>query len=150
MFWTRKTKIALAAAALAGAVPTLAAASWHGGWQGWGHGRHASHHGDWCAGGGDARLGEAMALIEMQLALKPEQQHAWARLAETVETTSRELKAACGATAADVPGEVRRLEAGIEAGLQAVRTIRPRIEQLYAALEPDQRARLDGLLKGRL
>ena len=44
----------------------------------------------------------------------------------------------------------QRLEAGIEAGLAAVRTIRPHLETLYAALEPDQRARLDGLLKGRL
>lgn len=149
MFWTRKNRIALAAAALVGAVPAIAAASWHGGWQGWGHGRHARHQHDWCAGG-EARLGEAMALIEMQLVLKPVQQDAWARLAEAVEKTGRDLKAACGATAADTPSEFRRLEAGIEAGLAAVRTIRPHLEVLYAALEPDQRARLDGLMKGRL
>lgn len=149
MFWTRRNRIALAAAALIGAVPTIAAASWHSGWQGWGHGRHTRHHHDWCAGG-DARLGEAMALIEMQLALKPEQQDAWARLAEAVEIAGSDLKTACGTAARDVPGEIRRLEAGIEAGLVAVRTILPHLEALYAALEPGQRSRLDGLLKGRL
>jgi len=149
MFWTRRNRIALAAAALVGAAPTIAAASWHGGWQGWGHARHARHQHGWCAGG-DTRLGEAIALIEMHLALKPEQQDAWARLVEAVETTGRDLKATCGTAAGDVPGEFRRLEAGIEAGLVAVRTIRPHLEMLYSALEPDQRARLDGLLKGRL
>lgn len=149
MFWTRRNRIAVAAAVLVGVAPAIAAASWHGGWQGWGHGRHARHQHGWCAGG-DTRLGEAMALVEMHLALKPGQQDAWARLVETVETTGRDLKAACGSAAGDVPGEFRRLEAGIEAGLVAVRTIRPHLEALYAALEPDQRSRLDGLLKGRL
>lgn len=149
MFWTRRNRIAVAAAVLVGAAPTIAAASWHGGWQGWGHGRHARHQHGWCAGS-DARLGEAMALVEMQLALTPQQQDAWARLAEAVEKTGRDLKAACGTAAGDVPGEFRRLEAGIEAGLVAVRTIRPHLETLYSALAPDQRARLEGLLKRRL
>lgn len=153
MFWTRRNRIALAAAACVGAVPTIAAASWHsgnhGGWQGWGHARHARHQQDWCGGDG-ARLGQAMAFVEAHLALKPEQQDAWARLAEAVETAGRNLKVACESVRADVRGEFRRLEAGLEAGLAAVRAIRPHIEALHAALEPDQRARLDRLLTGSL
>ncbi len=147
MLWTRRTKIAVTAAALAGVLPTLAlGSSWHGGW---GERRHA-RHADWCGTNGEARLGEAMTLIEMQLALKPDQQDAWARLAEAVERSGRDLKAACGTAAADVPGELRRLEAGIEAGLTAVRTVRPHLEALYVVLAPEQRARLDGLMRGRL
>jgi hypothetical protein len=148
MAFARRTKIALAVAALAG-VPTFAAASWHGGWgQGW-HGRHA-RHADWCGGAGEARLGEAMTLIEMQLALRPDQQDVWARLAEAVERSSRELEAACGATAATAPAAFARLEAGIEAGLKAIRELRPHVDALYAVLDPDQRARLDGVLRPRL
>ena len=147
MTWSRKTKLTLAAAALAAAVPTLAVgASWQGGW---GHGRQA-RPADWCAGSGESRLGEAMTLIEMQLALKPDQQDAWARLVETVERSGRELKAACSATAGDTPAELARLEAGIEAGLKAVRALRPHLDALYAVLMPDQRARLDGVMRGRL
>jgi hypothetical protein len=152
MVWTRRTKIVLAAAALAaGALPTLAAgSSWHGGWgQGWGNGRHA-RHADWCAAGGETRLGEGMALIEMHLALKPDQQHAWARLAEAVERSGRDLKAACASTAADTPAALARLETSIEAGLSAVRALRPPLDALYAQLDPAQRTRLDGLLRGRL
>ncbi|MSP47909.1 MAG: hypothetical protein EXQ95_01150 [Alphaproteobacteria bacterium] len=141
-------KLALAAAALVGVLPTLAVgSSWHGGWgHGWGHGRHA----DWCAGSGESRLGEAMTLIEMQLALRPDQQDAWARLAEAVERSGRDLKAACSAAGGNAPAELARLQAGIEAGLKAVRALRPPLDALYVALEPDQRARLDGLMRGRL
>ncbi|MBM3532798.1 MAG: hypothetical protein FJX60_07165 [Alphaproteobacteria bacterium] len=151
MFWTRKTKIALAAAALAaGAVPTVAVgSSWHGGWGGWGQGRHA-RHADWCAPAGEARLAEAMALIEMHLALRPDQQHAWARLSEAVAQAGQAVKIACSAPASDTPSALARLEAGMQAGLGALRALRPSLEALYTELDPDQRTRLDGLMRGRL
>ncbi len=146
MFWTLRTKIAAAAVALAAVLPSLAAGS---SWHDWARGRHA-RSADWCQKGGSARLAEGMTLVEMQLALKPEQQDAWARVAEAVERVGRDLAGLCGAPVADVPSGLARLETGIEAGLRAVRELRPHLEAFYAALEPGQRARLDGLLKDRL
>jgi LTXXQ motif family protein len=146
MFWTRRTRIAVAAVALAAVLPSLAAgASWHD----WGRGRQGGSAG-WCQRGGSDRLAEGIALIEMQLALKPAQQDAWARVAEAVERVRRDLAGLCGGPVADVPSGLARLETGIEAGLKAVRELRPHLEALYAVLEPGQRARLDGLLKDRL
>lgn len=146
MFWTRRTKIAVAAVALAAALPSLAAGS---SWRDWGRHRHTGSAG-WCHQGGSNRLAEGMALVEMQLALTPDQQHAWARVAEVVERVGRDLAGLCGGTAADVPSGLARLETGIEASLRAVRELRPQLEALYAVLDPGQRARLDGLLKDRL
>ncbi len=146
MFWTRRTKIAVATVALAAVLPSLAAGS---SWRDWGRGRHAGSAG-WCQQGGSARLAEGMTLIEMQLALKPEQQHAWARVAEVVERVGRDLAGLCGGSVADVPSGLARLESGIEASLKAMRELRPPLEALYAVLDPGQRARLDGLLKDRL
>lgn len=146
MLWTRRTKIAVATVALAAVLPSLAAGS---SWRDWGRSRHA-RHADWCQQGGSNRLAEGMTLIEMQLALKPEQQDAWARLAEVVERVGRDLAGHCSGSVADVPSGLARLESGIEAGLKAVRELRPPLEAFYAVLEPGQRARLDGLLKDRL
>lgn len=146
MFWTRRTKIAVAAVALAAALPSLAAGS---SWRDWGRHRHAGSAG-WCLQGGSARLAEGMMLVEMQLALTPEQQHAWARVAEVVERVGRDLAGLCGGAIADVPSGLERLETSIEAGLKAVRELRPPLQALYAVLDPSQRARLDGLLKDRL
>ena len=95
-------------------------------------------------------MAEGVLLSEAQLAPTPEQQAAWARLVEAVETASRALKIACGTASTDVPGKFRRLEAGMEAELAAIRAIRPHLEMLYVALDTGQRARLDGLTKGRL
>lgn len=91
-----------------------------------------------------------MMLVAMQLALTPEQQHAWARVAEVVERVGRDLAGLCGGAIADVPSGLERLETSIEAGLKAVRELRPPLQALYAVLDPSQRARLDGLLKDRL
>lgn len=146
MFWTRKTKIALAAAGVVGLLPMLASGA---GWHDRGFGRHARFV-DGCACGGEARLSEAMTLLEMHLALKPGQHDAWARLTEAVVRAGRDVTTVCAGGAADAPSELARLEAAIEAGLKAVRDLRPPLADFYAALEPDQRVRFDGLLRGGL
>jgi hypothetical protein len=150
MSWAHGTKLVLVAAVLAAALPTLAAASsWHDGWHGWGRWRQA-RQADWCARKAEYRLGERMEIVEMSLALRPEQREAWSRLAAAVEASGRELKVLCGAVAFGTPEAMARLEAGIETSLAAVRALRPPLEALYGQLDPGQRSRLDGLLRGRL
>lgn len=153
MAWTRRTKIALTAAALAaGGLPALAEGySWHSGWGhgGWGQARHARHM-DWCATERRPGLGEGMTLIEMHLALRPEQQDAWVRVVKAVERTGRERQTFCARPPGDTPSAMARLEVRMEAGLTAIRAIRPHLEALYAELDAEQRTRLDGLMRDRL
>jgi hypothetical protein len=91
-----------------------------------------------------------MTLIEMQLALRPEPQDAWARLAEAVERAGRVATTACaGLGLQDAPAELSRLEAALEGGLAALRDLGPPLEAFYAGLDERQRAQFDAPVRRR-
>ncbi|MBM3546955.1 MAG: hypothetical protein FJX54_08375 [Alphaproteobacteria bacterium] len=151
MVWTHGTKIVMAVAVLAAGLPVLAAAaSWHDGVHEWGHRWGQPRHAAFCAGRAQTRADDRLAAVERRLALRPEQREAWTRLSEAVARATATVKIACAAPASDTPAALARLEAGMEVGLDALRTLRPSLEVLYAQLYPEQRTRLDRVLRGRL
>jgi len=115
--------------------------------RGWCH--HGQHpHQSFCHQ--DMEAGTAAMLTYGRFALKISnaQRPLWDDFARAVETASTTYQEACGnaqaaeAEAPDLPTRLAHLETMMEAGLAAVRHIRPAFDTLHAALSEEQRAKL--------
>jgi LTXXQ motif family protein len=119
----------------------------------------AGRHGGWGGGGGHHKMGGGfggemadMALVKLEYRVKPTdaQKPAFEELKLAARAAAAKAKAGCPpkpALAADgtpparpAPTErLARLEAGLVAQLDAVRTVRPAADKFYAMLSDDQK-----------
>ncbi len=159
---TRKLIIGgLALAAVIGGV-VAAAAHRHGGFGGHGWHRGGGHggefgflaHGGAMCGGRGAEMADIMAVrLEHRLKTTDAQKPALDELKAALRAGAAKVEASCpprSERAADgarppkptPPERLARLEAGLAARLEAIRTVRPVAEKFYATLTDEQKAKL--------
>ena len=163
---SRKVIIASAVAgiALVGAL-SLAAPDWQCvrpafAAMGEGDGRHFGRHGRGhglarlCSERREERLADMVGFVESFVDFTPEQEAAWSGLTAALDQGSDRIGAACGELKAEgrpetAPDKVARLETMLEAGLDALRDVRPAFEGFYATLDAEQKAAIDRLAMHR-
>ena len=167
---TKKALIvsAVAGLALVGGL-SLAAPSWDAvrpafAAVGDGPGRHFGRHGHGHGGGHklmrlcserrDERLADLVAFVESFVDFTPEQTGAWSELTTALDNGSGRIDTACGElrTAGrpeTAPDRLARFEVLLEAGLDAVREVRPAFEGFYAVLDAEQKDAIDRLAMHR-
>ena len=163
---TRKVIIASAAAGLAlvGGL-SLAAPDWQAvqpaySAPGEGQGRHFGRHGRGyglgrlCSGRREERLADMVGFVESFVDFTDEQQAAWNSLTVALDQGSDRIGAACGELRAEgraetAPDKMARLETMLEAGLDAVRDVRPAFDSFYDTLDAEQKEAIDRLAMHR-
>jgi hypothetical protein len=147
---TRRTKIIAALAAVA-SVAGLGGAYAHyayrgHGWHGWHQGRHHGFQSFACAADRGDRIESMIDRVHRDLALRPEQEAAWTALAQAVRDAVATLEGACAQPVGDdASARLARAEAMLDAGLSAVRAVRPSLDAFIAVLDEEQRRALDAL-----
>lgn len=125
-----------------------------------GHGGHFGRHGHGhrlgrlCSERRDERLADLVGFVESFVDFTPEQSTAWSGLTTALDDGSKRIDAACTALEAagrpeTAPDRLARLETLLEAGLDAVREVRPAFEGFYATLDDQQKAAVDRLAMHR-
>lgn len=113
------------------------------------------HHGGGfahlCQGDHGAMLAAVIIYLERRLDPNETQAEAFARLTDALRSGAATLAAGCFETEApeqraDAPSSLAATEAMLAAGLEALRTIRPAFDMLYAMLDARQREVLDEVL----
>ncbi|MHA1113684.1 MAG: Spy/CpxP family protein refolding chaperone [Alphaproteobacteria bacterium] len=118
-----------------------------------------------CQGGGLDRI---ESVVENFVSFTPEQDAAWKNLSAAMRAAHAERQAACETMRADdmrdggkgdeqreqarpatAPDRLARMESRLEAGVAAVRGIRPALDAFYATLNEDQREALDEMMGHR-
>jgi len=99
-----------------------------------------------CTAGEGEHFERIAAHIKPELELTAIQESAWNEFAAAWNTGEARLRESCDA--ADAAGDgagnlLARAEIQLDAGLDAVRTVRPAFEDFYATLDNDQRRTLD-------
>jgi len=163
---TRNVVIASAAAGLAlvGGL-SLAAPDWQAvrpafSAPGEGHGRHFGRHGRGhglarlCSERREERLADMVGFVESFVDFTPEQDAAWSSLTAALDSGNDRIGAACGeleaaGRAETAPDKVARLETMLEAGLDALRDVRPAFDTFYGTLNAEQKAAIDRLAMHR-
>ena len=163
---TKKTLIVTAAATLAlvGGL-SLAVPSWEAARPAFaaaaeGYGYHSGRHGGGhklmrlCSERRDERLADLVVFVESFVDFTPEQTGAWTELTTALDSGSARIDTACGElrTAGKpetAPDRLARFEVLLEAGLDAVREVRPAFEGFYAVLDAEQKDALDRLATHR-
>jgi hypothetical protein len=148
---SRKSKLligALVAVAL-GAATTLAVAQYHMGYRG--HegmrGGIGLHLGMFCGEG--SRVDRVLERLEERVKPTDAQKPVFADFKAAAKTAADKVKAACPIERPrNVPERLAMAEKRAEAALDALRTVRPAADKLYAALSDEQKAELNGL-RGR-
>lgn len=164
-----KKRTAIAAAlifALTAGGAAMAARSGDSG-PGWHHGermgmkmarRGGSHGGaDFCHMVHGGHMTRGIDVVEAFVEFSPEQQSAWAGLTEALATAREQLAEHCEhrGSMADKNGErnpmdgMARMEAKLEAQLEALRTVRPAAEAFWNTLTDEQQQALQGLMRHR-
>lgn len=116
-------------------------------------GIHAARAGDWhhgrdhggmmerlCSERRSDWLDDRIDFVESFVDFTPEQEPAWVALTAAVRGGGERIGEACGALEAasdDPTGRLARAEVMLEAGLDAVRAVRPAFEDFYAVLDDD-------------
>lgn len=134
--------------AVAGVVATVAVA----GTVAIAHGGRGAHMERLCGDDRMAHIERAMTEARQELALKPQQEPAFAELEAAVERGNGIVAETCGriegAERPDNPVEhLARAETFMSAGLEVVQTVRPAFEDLYATLDDTQRDKLDAFMR---
>lgn len=114
------------------------------------HGAPGRHFGRLCGERRDARLDDMIVFVESFANFTAEQAAAWNGLTAALRSGSDTIGAACDdlaaagrpATAAD---KLARVEQMMEAGLVALRQVRPAFEDFYAVLDDEQKKAIDAL-----
>jgi LTXXQ motif family protein len=148
----RKSKFVIAglgAVALA-AGATFAAAQFGGGWRGHGM-RHRGLSFDiatFC--GDDSRVDRMLTRFEEQVKPTEGQKASFDEFKAAAKTAADKVKAACPIESPrNVPEQFGMAEKRLEAALDAVRTVRPAADKLYANLSDEQKAAMNGMRVGR-
>jgi hypothetical protein len=119
---------------------------------GWDHDHHGWGHAGWSERGGpcassrrEAWVDRALARAQDRLDVTTEQKPAWDRLAADVRTVVADTCAAAtsGGEVEDAAAAFARLERVASTGAQGIERIRPAFDAFYAALDADQRKKLD-------
>ncbi len=163
---SRKVIIASAAVGLAlvGGL-SLAATDWQSvrpafAAMGEGHGRHFGRHGRGhglarlCSERREERLADMVGFVESFVDFTEEQEDAWNSLTVALDQGSDRIGAACGELKAEgraetAPDKMARLETMLEAGLDALRDVRPAFDSFYGTLDAEQKAAIDRLAMHR-
>jgi hypothetical protein len=118
--------------------------AWHGG--GWHEGRHGGGMAHFCTDAGGERFDRMAQHIKSELAMTAAQEAAWDEFSEAWREGEKHLRAACDTAESERPGMdglLARAEIQLDAGLGAVRAVRPAFEAFYATLDDTQRRTLD-------
>ncbi len=122
------------------------------------HARRGGPHGGqgFCHMTQGDHLQKGIDVINAFVEFTPEQATAWTDLTEALETAKGQLAEHCGrGPMADKDGErnpmtgMARMEAQLEAQLEALRTVRPAMEAFWNTLSDDQRQALQQLMRHR-
>jgi LTXXQ motif family protein len=148
----RKSKFGIAGlgvvALAAGA--TFAAAQFGGGWHGHGmrRGGPSFNIGMFCGDG--PRVDRMLERLEERVKPTDGQKAPFEEFKAVAKTAADKVKGACPIEAArNVPERFGMAEKRLEAALDAVRTVRPAAEKLYASLSDEQKATVNGMREGR-
>ncbi len=163
---TRKAIIAAAAAGivLAGGL-SLAAPDWQpvqpaysapGEGRGGKFGRHGRGYalGRLCSERREERLADMVGFVESFVEFTPEQEVAWNSLTVALDQGNDRIGTACGELRAEgraetAPDKMARLETMLEAGLDALRDVRPAFDSFYGTLNAEQKEAIDRLAMHR-
>ncbi len=102
----------------------------------------------------DERLTQMITFIESFVDFTPEQVGAWQGLVEALRSGSDTVGASCANLTplpedATAPERLAQVELVATTGLDVLRQVRPAFDTLYAVLDDDQKAALDGLINRR-
>ena len=123
-----------------------------------GHGWHGKRHhggpGHFCAGARGEKLEHAIDFVQSFVDFTPEQVGAWQGLVEALRGGSDTVGASCSNLTplpedATAPERLAQVELVASTGLEVLREVRPAFDALYAVLDEDQKAALDGLINRR-
>lgn len=119
---------------------------------GWGHDGYR-HHGMGPCGVRGAYMIERMdRFVRGDLELNDAQEAAWKNVVDTAEAARAKVKETCGDRddwKGTAPERLARAEAMMQAGLQAVKEVRPKFDAFYDTLSDRQKQRLDDLTVAR-
>ena len=119
---------------------------------------HGSRHGGghdidhFCTQDHEDSIEEVIAFVDGFVDFTPEQAPAWADLSGALRAGSASVGKVCDELTAagkpeSAPEALARIATVMAAGLEVVRELRPPFDAFYAALDAEQRASLDGLVK---
>jgi len=122
--------------------------------RGWGHGGQARAFEHVCGEERDERLTQMVAFVESFVDFTPEQVGAWQGLVDALRGGSDMVGASCANLEplpedATAPERLAQVELVASTGLDVLRQVRPAFDSLYAVLDDDQKAALDGLINRR-
>jgi hypothetical protein len=121
---------------------------------GWGRGGEGRAFERICGEERDERLTQMVAFIESFVDFTPEQIGAWQGLVGALRNGSDTIGQSC-TTLAPLPEDasaterLAQVELVASTGLDILRQVRPAFDDLYAVLDDDQKAALDGLINRR-
>src|ERR1700682_782626 len=130
---------------------TFAAAQYGMGWRG-GHGMRGEGRSFqmsmFCGDG--SRVDRMLERLEEQVKPTEAQKATFAEFKAAAKTAADKVKGACPVEAArNVSERFGMAEKRLEAALDAVRTVRPAADKLYASLSDEQKATVNGMRGGR-
>jgi hypothetical protein len=149
----RKSKLLIGGLVLMviGAGTTFALAQYSTGWRG--HGDTRGHKGFrldmFC---GDSEVVDRL-LTRLEDRIKPTdaQKTVFADFKTAAKSAANKIKGACPIERPrNLPERFAMAEKRVEATLDAVRTVRPAADKLYAVLSDEQKAQMNGLRRGRI
>lgn len=116
-----------------------------------GHGRQARAFEHICGEERDESLDQMITFIESFVDFSPEQLGAWRGLVDALRGGSDTVGTSCASLTplpedATAPERLAQIELVGTTGLDVLRQVRPAFEALYAVLDDDQKAALDGLI----
>lgn len=102
----------------------------------------------------ERRTAAVLAFVERTLDLRPDQRAAWTSLTDALRAAQKNIGAACtkakrGGQNGSAVVSLANAETLTEAGLAAIRRVRPAFDAFHRALSADQKARLDRILSRR-
>lgn len=121
---------------------------------GWGRGGQGRAFEHICGEERDERLTQMVAFVESFVDFTPEQIGAWQGLVDALRGGSETVGESCANLSplpegASAPERLAQFEMVASTGLDVLRQVRPAFDDLYAVLDDDQRAALDGLINRR-
>ena len=98
----------------------------------------------------DALLAGALAFVRTKLEVTTDEEQAWQRFSAAARHSVGALAASCAALAQQhqpvtLPDRLALAEKMAAAHLQVIQSLQPALAELYSALTPEQRQRLDAL-----
>jgi LTXXQ motif family protein len=148
----RKSKFVIAGLSMVAlaAGATLAAAQFGGGWHGHGmrRGGPSFDIGMFCGSG--QRADRILDRLEERIKPTEGQKASFDEFRAAAKTAADKVKGACPIEQPrNVTEQLSMGEKRLEAALDAIRTVRPAAEKLYASLSDDQKAAVNGMREGR-